>query len=145
MGNEERSGTDDYENKMNLYKLLESQNKILKNMTQDQENNYSTDNQKVKYQGANITFYYSMNQILWWVYYVVILGVIYCILFGKANEFSLSYKTFLVVFAASFPYIIIPIETFLYWILTYFYAVMNKTVYNKPTFDMPTFTLTSYT
>jgi len=133
------------ENQMNLYKALESQNKVLKNMAQDQENNYSTDNQKVKYQSANITFYYSLNQILWWVYYVVILGVIYCILFGKATAFSLSYKTFLVVFAVSFPYIIISIETFLYWILTYFYAVMNKTVYNKPTFDMPTFTLTSYT
>jgi hypothetical protein len=133
------------DDQMNLYRTVESQNKVLKNMSKDQESNYSTDNQKVKYQSANITFYYSMNQILWWIYYLVILGVIYCILFGKATAFSLPYKTFLVVFAASFPYIIISIETFLYWILTYFCAVMNKTVYNKPTFDMPTFTLTSYT
>jgi hypothetical protein len=131
--------------KMNLYKALESQNNVLQNMSQDQDSVYSTDNQKVKYQSANITFYYSLNQILWWVYYVILLGVIYCILFGQAKDFSTLYKTVLVVFSVSFPYIIIPIETFLYWIFTYFYAVMNKTVYYKPTFDVPAFTLTSYT
>jgi hypothetical protein len=133
------------EKQKNLYKALESQNKVLRNMMMDQQNMYSTDTQKVKYQSANITFYYSMNQILWWIYYVIVLGVIYCILFGKAKDYSRAFKTFLVVFVAIFPYIIIPIEIFLYWILTYFYAVMNKTVYYKPGFDMPAFTLTSYT
>jgi hypothetical protein len=132
-------------NQMNLYKALESQNTVLKNMVLDQKNMYSTDNQKVKYQSANITFYYSVNQILWWIYYFVILGVIYCILFGKAKDFSTSLKTVLVVIAVIFPYVIIPIETFLYWILTYFYSVMSKTVYYKSEFDMPAFTLTSYT
>jgi hypothetical protein len=129
----------------NLYKALELQNKVLRNMVTDQKNMYSTDEQKVKYQTANITFYYSVNQILWWIYYIILLGVIYCILFGKAKSFSIILKTFLVIFVVIFPYVMIPIETFLYWILTYFYAVMNKTVYYKPGFDMPTFTMTSYT
>ena len=133
------------ETKQNLYKALESQNKVLRNVVMDQKNMYSTDAQKVKYQSANITFYYFVNQILWWIYYLIILGVIYCILFGKAKTFSLTLKTFLVIFVVIFPYVMIPIETFLYWILTYFYAVMNKTVYYKPIFVMPTFTLTSYT
>jgi hypothetical protein len=133
------------ENKMNLYKALKSQNAVLKNMLLDQTNKYSTDSQKAKYQTANITFYYSLNQILWWVYYVIILGVFYCVLFGKAKDYSVSFKTFMVLVAAMFPYVIIPIETFLYWILTYFYSVMSKTVYYKPMFDMPTFTMTSYT
>ena len=132
-------------NQMNLYKALESQNAVLRTVTLDQKNIYSTDNQKVKYQSANITFYYSVNQLLWWIYYVVILGVIYCVLFGEAKYFSVSLKTFLVILAIIFPYVIIPIETFLYWILTYFFSVMSKTVYYKSEFDVPTFTMTSYT
>jgi hypothetical protein len=130
--------------KMNLYKALESQNNVLRKMIIDQNSEYSTDSQKVNYQNANISFYYAVNQILWWVYYIVLLAVIYCILFGSANQYSIFYKTFIVVFSICFPYVIIPIEIFLYWILTYFYAIVNKTVYYKPNFDMPSFSLTSY-
>ena len=127
-----------------LYNAVKLQNDILTDEHIRQRDTYSTDNQKVKYQSANIDFYYALNQILWWIYYIVILGVFYCIVFGKAKEGSIQYRLFLVLWAITFPYIIVPIETFLYWLFSYFYAVMTSTVYNKPKYDMPSFALTTY-
>ena len=128
-----------------LYNAVKLQNDILNDQKINQRDTYSTDNQKINYQNANINFYYALNQILWWVYYLVILGVFYCIVFGKTNQTSISSRTLLVIWIIIFPYVILPIETFLYWLLSYFYAVMTSTVYNKPKYDMPSFGLTTYT
>jgi len=128
-----------------LYESVKSQNSLLFDKITDDKANYSTDSQKAKYQSVNITFYYAINQILWWLYYVIVLGVIYCLTFGRGQEYSIKFRLFLVVCAIIYPYVIIPIEIFLYWLLGYFYSVINQTVYYKPTFDMPSFTLTSYT
>jgi uncharacterized membrane protein len=127
-----------------VYNAVKLQNDILIDQKINQRDTYSTDNQKIKYQSANINFYYALNQILWWVYYLIILGVFYCIVFGKASQKSIFSRTILVIFIIIFPYVIIPIETFLYWLLSYFYAVMTSTVYNKPKYDMPSVGLTSY-
>ena len=127
-----------------VYNAVKLQNDILIDQKINQRDTYSTDNQKIKYQSANINFYYALNQILWWVYYLIILGVFYCIVFGKASQKSIFSRTILVIFIIIFPYVIIPIETFLYWLLSYFYAVMTSTVYNKPKYDMPSVGLTTY-
>jgi hypothetical protein len=127
-----------------LYSAVKLQNDILMEEGVNQRDKYSTDNQKVKYQNANISFYYALNQVLWWVYYVVILGVFYCVIFGRATQTSITSRFFLVLWAISFPYVIVPIETFVYWLFSYFYAVMTTTVYNKPKYDMPSFALSSY-
>jgi uncharacterized membrane protein len=127
-----------------VYNAVKLQNDILIDQKINQRDTYSTDNQKIKYQSANINFYYALNQILWWVYYLIILGVFYCIVFGKASQKSIFSRTILVIFIIIFPYVIIPIETFLYWLLSYFYAVMTSTVYNKTKYDMPSVGLTTY-
>ena len=128
-----------------IYNAVKLQNDILIDEKVNQRDKYSTDNQKVKYQSANISFYYALNQILWWLYYVVILGVFYCIIFGKASQTSITGRFILVIWVIAFPYIIVPIENFVYWLFSYFYAVMTTTVYNKPKYDMPSFALATYT
>ena len=131
-------------NYIQLYNAVKLQNDILMEERVNQRDKYSTDNQKVKYQNANISFYYALNQVLWWVYYVVILGVFYCVIFGRATQTSITSRFFLVLWVTAFPYVIIPIETFVYWLFSYFYAVMTTTVYNKPKYDMPSFALATY-
>jgi hypothetical protein len=127
-----------------IYNAVKLQNDILIDEKVNQRDKYSTDNQKVKYQSANISFYYALNQILWWLYYVVILGVFYCIIFGKAAQTSITGRFMLVIWVIAFPYVIVPIENFVYWLFSYFYAVMTTTVYNKPKYDMPSFALATY-
>ncbi len=136
--------TRDTDNYKKLNETVKWQNDILREQQKTQNDTYSTDNQKIKYQTVNINFYYAINQILWWVYYIVALGVLFCLFFGKTSEYSIIYKRFLAILVILFPYIIIPIESYLYWLLGYFYAVINKSVYNKPTFDLPVITLTTY-
>jgi hypothetical protein len=121
-----------------LFNAVKSQNSTLENEKILMNQNFATDTQRVKYQGDDIAFYKFINYYLRWVYYIAALGVIYVVLVGKNKGFSVR-NFFIVLLALLFPYIIAPIESFIYSALRYLYALIFRNVYLKSKYDTPSF------
>jgi len=121
-----------------LFNAVKFQNSTLENEQIAMNQNSATDTQRVKYQADDIAYYKFINYYLRWVYYIVALGVIYVVFFGKNKGFSVG-NFFIVLLVFLFPYIIAPIESFVYFILSYIYALIFRNVYLKSKYDMPSF------
>jgi hypothetical protein len=96
----------------------------------------------VKYQSDDIAYYKFINYYLRWIYYIAALGVIYVVFAGKNKGFS-ARNFFIVLLVFLFPYIIAPIEAFIYSVLRYLYALVFRNVYLKSKYDMPSLSWSS--
>jgi hypothetical protein len=121
-----------------LYNSVKFQNSMLESEQTDMNQRFATDMQRVKYQAMDTSYYKFINYYLRWIYYIFALGVIYVVLFGKHKGFT--FRNFCVVlFFFLFPYIAAPIESFVYFLLRYLYALIFRNVYLKSNYDMPSF------
>ena len=125
-----------------LYNSVKLQNAILLAQQVKMKNEYSTDAQIVKYKSDDIQYYRYINYYLRWVYYIVALAIIYVIMFGKHRGFSFG-NIILVAFVFSYPFVMIPIETFVFSVLRYFYAFIFRNPFLQFQYDTPVFTLSS--
>jgi hypothetical protein len=125
-----------------LYNAVKHQNTILETEQTGMNQNFATDTQRVKYQTDDVAYYKFINYYLRWVYYIAALGVLYVVLAGKNKGFSVG-NFFIVLIVLLFPYIIAPIEAFIYSVLRYLYALIFRNVYLKSKYDMPSLSWSS--
>lgn len=119
-----------------LYNAVKFQNSTLENEQTSMNQHFATDSQRVKYQTDDIAYYKFINYYLRWIYYIFALGVVYVVLAGKNKDFTFR-NFFIVLLTFLFPYIIAPIESFVYFILGYLYALVFRNVYLKSKYDTP--------
>jgi hypothetical protein len=125
-----------------LYNAVKFQNSSLENEQTSMNQHFATDSQRVKYQTDDISYYKFINYYLRWIYYIIALGVVYVVLVGKNKGFTFR-NFFIVLLVFLFPYIIATIESFVYFILSYLYALIFRNVYLKSKYDMPSLSLSS--
>jgi uncharacterized membrane protein len=123
-----------------LYNAVKLQNTILLAQQTQMTNEFSTDTQIIKYKSDDIRYYQFVNYYLRWVYYLVALAIIYIVAFGKNKGFNLN-NFILMVFVFAYPFIIIPIEKFVFFLLRYMYALVFRNPYLQFQYDTPSFTL----
>jgi len=123
-----------------LYNAAKLQNTILLGEQNQMTNDFSTDTQVIKYKSDGIQYYQYVNYYLRWAYYLVALAIIYVVFFGKNKGFNLR-NFVLMVFVFSYPFIMIPIEKFVFFLLRYIYALVFRNPYLQFQYDTPSFTL----
>ena len=123
-----------------LYNAVKLQNTILLAQRKQMTDDYSTDTQIIKYKSDDIQYYQYINYYLRWAYYLVALAIIYVVIFGKNKGFNVM-NFFLLAFVFSYPFVMIPIETFVFFLLRYLYALVFRNPYLQFQYDTPAFTL----
>jgi uncharacterized membrane protein len=123
-----------------LYNAVKLQNTILLAQRTQMTDDYSTDTQIIKYKSDDIQYYQYINYYLRWAYYLVALAIIYVVIFGKNKGFNVT-NFFLLAFVFSYPFVMIPIETFVFFLLRYLYALVFRNPYLQFQYDTPAFTL----
>ena len=115
----------------NINSNLEDQNKKLDAQFKKVSEVYSTDYQKSNYQNANVMYYKFWNNILFWVYYLLVLAII---VIAVKSDASLAIKTAIIGSFVVYPFLINNIQIILYGMLKYIYAIVTGTVYSPPEF-----------
>jgi uncharacterized membrane protein len=123
-----------------LYNAVKLQNTILLAQRTQMTDDYSTDTQIIKYKSDDIQYYQYINYYLRWAYYLVALAIIYVVIFGKNKGFNVT-NFFLLAFVFSYPFVMIPIETFVFFLLRYLYSLVFRNPYLQFQYDTPAFTL----
>ena len=128
-----KAGDEDCQLIYNLYRNinsnLEDQNKKLDNQFKKVGEVYSTDYQKTNYQNANLMYYKSVNNILFWVYYILVAVLAFVVI---KSESSRAIKALTVGAFVVYPFVINNIEILLYYAAKYIYAILTGTVYTPP-------------
>ena len=123
-----------------LFDAVKWQNEILTTQYSKLKDLYSTDDQKVRYLFDYIDFYTTITQIMIWVYYILTLVAIYTIFMGVERGYTTNFKIMLVLLLVIFPLVILPLETFLYWLLRYIYSLITGSVMTQSNVELPGFT-----
>jgi len=123
-----------------LYNAVKLQNAVLSAQQTQMTNEFSTDTQVIKYKSDDIQYYQYINFYLRWAYYLVALAIIYVVVFGKNRGFNIN-NFMLMVFVFSYPFVMIPIEKFVFFLLRYAYALIFRNPYLQFQYDTPSFTL----
>jgi uncharacterized membrane protein len=119
-----------------LYNAVKIQNTVLLAQQTQMTNDYSTDTQVIKYKSDDIQYYQFINYYLRWAYYLVALAIIYVVVFGKNGGFNVN-NFLLMIFVFSYPFIIIPIEKYVFLLLRYMYALVFRNPYLQFQYDTP--------
>lgn len=115
----------------NINSNLEDQNKKLDSQLKKVGEVYSTDYQKFNYQNANVMYYKFINNILFWVYYILVAVIVFTVL---KSEISRAFKALIIGAFVVYPLVINNVEILLYGGLKYIYAIITGTVYMPPEF-----------
>jgi hypothetical protein len=114
----------------NSYKDIVSENKLLTNKIDNLRDLYQTGDQKSFYEGKQNAYLLKLNSAFFWFYYILILLFAY-VLFYIDNSMSNYLKIAIMVLAISYPFIIMPIENFLYKIYKILMAFINVNPYTN--------------
>ena len=109
------------------YNLIVSQNKLLSDSIQINKNKNTTNNQKSNYQSNDITFLNGVNNILFIIYYFLVLIVCYYLFYDKMMNWKIKIG-FLFVFAI-YPYVFNVIKYYLVKFILYVYSFVNFRAY----------------
>ena len=115
----------------NINSNLEDQNIKLDSQFKKVGEVYSTDYQKSNYQNANVMYYKYMNNILFWVYYILVAVLAFVVI---KSDSSRAIKAATVGAFVVYPFVINNIEIILYYAAKYIYAILTGTVYTPPEF-----------
>lgn len=109
------------------YTSVKNENNLIKQQIQENKNNYSTDNRLFDYQTNNLTYLKSINFIIFIIYYCIFIFFLYFMVFKKTSD--IQYKIILTVLFLLYPFIIKPIEEFIYFIFVFFVSTIFGNVY----------------
>ncbi len=115
----------------NINDSLVEQNTKLENQIKKVGEVYSTDYQKSNYQTTNVMYYKFLNNILFWVYYMLVFIILIILI---QSNISRAMKVLVAGAFIVYPLIINNIEILLYGVLKYIYAMLSGTVYSPPDF-----------
>jgi hypothetical protein len=126
MGDAYCNGNNDCKLIYNLYnninQNLADQNDRLEAQIKNNGEVYSTDYQKSNYQNANVQYYKYINNILFWVYYLLVFAAA---IVAVRSNLSRAYKALAIGAFVIYPLVIHNIEFLLYGLLQYMYAIVK--------------------
>lgn len=109
------------------YTSVKNENNLIKQQIQENKNNYSTDNRLFDYQTNNLTYLKSINFIIFIIYYCIFIFFLYLMVFKKTSD--IQYKILLSIMFLLYPFIIKPIEEFIYFVFVFFVSTLFGNVY----------------
>ena len=109
------------------YNMIVEQNNLLTDTIQKDLNINTTNNQKFNYQSNDILFLNGVNNILFYIYYFIVLIVCYYLFYDK--NFTLIKKGVILFIFAIYPYVFNLITYYLVKIVMYLYSIINFTAY----------------
>jgi len=121
----ELTGNLDY----NYYNSIATQNKQIDLQTQNNKNNYSTDDQRVYYKTIQVNFLNTMYNYLFILYYVFFVILCYFVYYSKTT--SLYMKIAIVLITLFYPYFILMLERNMYKVYKIIYSVITGIPYAK--------------
>ena len=117
--------------KRDLYNSVKWQNEHLENEIAKTRDQYSTDEQRIKYIHSDISGWLAVNYILWFIYYLVFVIVSYLLYenekYGYTNKRKWFYWTLFLVF----PFLITTVELFLYNFFSFIWSLVIARPYPK--------------
>lgn len=112
--------------------LAKLQNKYLKNYVNTQGTTYNTEYEYKVKQKQEVMFF---SNILFWIYIVLGLICIMKLLFGNFSYFSFYKKLFMSILIVLFPFIISPIEMFVYKIFHFLWNLIFGNVNERSSYE----------
>ncbi len=106
----------------NINQNLADQNIRLAAQIKNNGEVYSTDYQKSNYQNANVQYYKYINNILFWVYYLLVFATA---IVAVRSNLSRAYKVLAIGAFFIYPLVIHNIEFLLYGLFQYMYAIVK--------------------
>jgi hypothetical protein len=103
------------------YNNVVSENKLLESQIKKNTNEFTTDDSKVFYKTQQYNFQRLINNILLWVFYILVLGLAIYLGFIDLNM-SLYFKGFIVFVLIIYPFVIEYIEYLIYFIAKLIYS-----------------------
>lgn len=113
-----------------LFNSIKQQNNTLLEAKRDLTDNYSIDDQKVYYQLQQLQFIKNIINYLVYIYYALVIVVIYILLF-RQKDLNRYIKIFIVLCFVMYPFIIGPLEMYLYNSSGFLSAIINGNVYKN--------------
>lgn len=124
---EEKNTSDSFYKK---YKYIFDQNSILLQRQQYINDQFTRHNNKYEFYSNYITNLKVFNNILFYLYYILVFVVIFK-LFFDTPEWSIYYKIILIIVLLVFPLIVYTIEIIIYNTWLFVYSFMYGNVYNN--------------
>jgi hypothetical protein len=103
------------------YNNVVSENKLLESQIKKNTNEFTTDDSKVFYKTQQYNFQRLINNILLWIFYILVLGLAIYLGFIDRNM-SLYFKGFIVFVLIIYPFVIEYIEYLIYFIAKLIYS-----------------------
>jgi hypothetical protein len=130
--------TDDISNKKRLYDGVKLENKIFDKKVQNDKNKaVLQDRESIRVMSSSITVSNVYN-FMFYGYFIILLGVLY--LFFIANDYNVNFnfKVSLVIALIVYPFIIIYIEKYFYYISKMLYSLITNKPFKDPKLDYNT-------
>ena len=111
-----------------LYSQLVAENQRIEEYIRLLTSQKTTDTQRYQYQSSSTDTLTTVYNVLFIVYLILVLVLCY-ILFMKNKVYSRTVKIVIVIFTLIFPFVIYPLETFVWTIGHYLYTLIVQTPY----------------
>ena len=111
-------------------KIVQNQNEALDQTLTNMKDLYSTDDQKVNYQSAQIDYLITINSILYYIYFALLIVVGFILVFNLSTV-SIYMRGLIAALFIIFPFAIGYIEYYIYIAFSYIFAVLNGNVYTN--------------
>lgn len=119
---------------MSVLDSIRWQNEVLAKELQSVSSESSADAARLRFIHQSVSFYYSLNFYLFFVYIVFGLIAMY-IIFFKQHSWSPTFKFFCLLMIALYPFLIGPIEYALRFLVTYLYSLSVGKVHVDPYYE----------
>jgi len=117
-----------------LYGQLIAENQRIEEYIRLLTSQTTTDTQRYQYQSSSTDTLTIVYNVLFVVYFIMVLVLCY-ILFIKNKVYSRTVKIGIVLFTLAFPFVIYPLESFVWLIGHYLYTLIVQTPYGTNPVD----------
>lgn len=124
---------------MDLYNSVKWQNERIEFETAKMRDNFSTDNQRVKYLDSDVGGWIAINYVLWVIYYAVFFVVAYVIYQNDTHGYTDKKKIYIGLGFLLFPFLITTLELFIYKFCLFIWSLVTSRPYPKGRNNTPTF------
>ena len=124
---------------MDLYNTVKWQNERIEFETAKMRDNFSTDNQRVKYLDSDVGGWIAINYVLWMIYYAVFCVIAYVIYQNDTRGYTNKKKVYIGLGFLLFPFLITTLELFIYKLWLFIWSLVTSRPYPKERNDTPSF------
>ena len=127
---------------MSTLDSIQWQNNVLAQELQTLTSDFSTDAARVRFIQSSLSFYYSLNFYLFFVYIVFGLIAMY-IIFFKVRNWSPWFQFTCLLLILLYPFVIGPVEYALRFLISYLYSLSVGNVHVDPYYQNQNFSISN--